>query len=78
MLEVSTKKIEINNFFSERLDSGKLGRVVVKTLIISDNQAFHDLIIKPFDKIGHTIDKKLLSTINKILIDKFSIRSFSY
>ena len=27
---------------------------------------------------GHTIDKKLLSTINKILIDKLSIRSFCY
>ncbi len=28
--------------------------------------------------IGHTIDKKLLSTINKMLIDKLSIRSFCY
>jgi len=27
----------------------ELGRDVVKTLIISDNQAFHGLIIKPFD-----------------------------
>jgi hypothetical protein len=29
-------------------------------------------------QVGHAIDKKLLSTINKILIDKFSIRSFCY
>jgi hypothetical protein len=29
-------------------------------------------------KIGNAIDKKLLSTINKILIDKLSIRSFCY
>ena len=28
--------------------------------------------------IGNVIDKKLLSTINKTLIDKLSIRSFSY
>jgi len=28
--------------------------------------------------LGNTIDKKLLSTINKILIDKLSIRSFCY
>jgi hypothetical protein len=28
---------------------GKPGRDLVKTLIISDNQAFHGLIIKPFD-----------------------------
>ncbi len=28
--------------------------------------------------VGHTIDKELLSTINKILIDKLSIRSFCY
>jgi hypothetical protein len=28
---------------------GKLGRDVVKALIISDNQDFHVLIIKPFD-----------------------------
>ena len=28
--------------------------------------------------VGNTIDKKLLSTINKILIDKLSIRSFCY
>jgi len=27
----------------------KLGRDVVKTLIISDNQGLHGLIIKPFD-----------------------------
>ena len=27
-------------------------------------------------EVGHVIDKKLLSTINKILIDKLSIRSF--
>ena len=30
------------------------------------------------ETIGHDIDKKLLSTINKILIDKLSIRSFCY
>jgi hypothetical protein len=29
-------------------------------------------------KVGNAIDKKLLSTINKILIDKLSIRSFCY
>ncbi len=29
-------------------------------------------------RLGHAIDKKLLSTINKILIDKLSIRSFCY
>jgi hypothetical protein len=28
--------------------------------------------------LGHTIDKHLLLTINKILIDKFSISSFCY
>ena len=28
--------------------------------------------------VGNSIDKKMLSTINKILIDKFSIRSFCY
>jgi hypothetical protein len=28
--------------------------------------------------VGNAIDKKLLSTINKILIDKLSIRSFCY
>ncbi len=28
--------------------------------------------------IGNAIDKKMLSTINKILIDKISIRSFCY
>jgi prolyl-tRNA editing enzyme YbaK/EbsC (Cys-tRNA(Pro) deacylase) len=28
---------------------GKVGRDVVKTLIVSDNQAFHTLIINPFD-----------------------------
>ena len=28
--------------------------------------------------LGNAIDKKLLSTINKILIDKLSIRSFCY
>ncbi len=28
--------------------------------------------------IGNAIDKKFLSTINKVLIDKFSIRSFCY
>ena len=28
---------------------GKVGRDVVKILIISDNQDFHSLIIKPFD-----------------------------
>jgi hypothetical protein len=32
-----------------RRENWKLGRDVVKTLIISDNQAFHGLIIKPFD-----------------------------
>ncbi len=30
-----------------RRENWKLGRDVVKTLIISDNQAFHDLIISP-------------------------------
>jgi hypothetical protein len=28
--------------------------------------------------VGHAIDKKLLSTINKIPVDKLSIRSFCY
>ncbi len=28
--------------------------------------------------LGNAIDKKMLSTINKILIDKISIRSFCY
>jgi hypothetical protein len=36
-------------------------------------------LLKNRDKvIGNAIDKKLLSTINKILIDKLSIRSFCY
>jgi hypothetical protein len=30
------------------------------------------------NRVGNAIDKKLLSTINKILIDKLSIRSFCY
>jgi len=29
-------------------------------------------------RVGHTIHKKLLSTINKILIDNISIRTFCY
>jgi hypothetical protein len=29
-------------------------------------------------RVGHTIDRKLLSTINKILFDKLSVRSFCY
>jgi hypothetical protein len=29
-------------------------------------------------EVGNAIDKKLLSTINKILIDKLSMRSFCY
>ena len=32
----------------------------------------------PHPLLGHAIDKKLLSTINKTLIDKISIRSFCY
>jgi hypothetical protein len=32
-----------------RRENWKLGKDVVKTLIISDNQVFHDLIIKVFD-----------------------------
>jgi len=35
---------------------------VVKTLIISDNQGFQDLIIKPFD--NQTVSLRLLSRIS--------------
>jgi hypothetical protein len=34
--------------------------------------------LEPVPVIGNAIDKKLLSTINKILIDKISIRSLCY
>jgi hypothetical protein len=41
---------------------GKLGSDVVKTLIISDNQGFHSLIIKPFD--NQTVSLPSLSRIS--------------
>jgi hypothetical protein len=43
---------------------GKLGRDVVKTLIISDNQTFHGLIIRPFD--NQTVSLPWLSRISDI------------
>ena len=45
----NTYTISFPLFSSRFLRYNKLGRDVVKTLIISDNQAFYGLIIKPFD-----------------------------
>ena len=38
----------------------------------------YSLHIQHSIQVGNAIDKKLLSTINKISIDKLSIRSFCY
>jgi hypothetical protein len=46
--ERTTMRIQVLGPVNRR-ESWKLGRDVVKTLIISDNQTFHDLMIKSFD-----------------------------
>jgi hypothetical protein len=48
-------------------------QLVSKQKNVSANSLAHSLC-----QLGYVIDKKMLSTINKILIDKISTRSFCY
>jgi hypothetical protein len=59
-------------------DSGGLCAFLGGVDDIGDGKRRHHRLWSWRCVLGNAIDKKLLSTINKILIDKLSIRSFCY
>ena len=61
----------------QRLHRTHLHRSTTKLSQAHTNKDLTSFTHRP-KTVGNAIDKKLLSTINKILIDKLSIRSFCY
>ena len=57
-----------------RRENWKLGRDVVKSLIISDNQAFHGLIIKPFDNQTVSLVNPYLDYHESVILQKTRLK----
>jgi hypothetical protein len=57
-----------------RRENWKLGKDVVKTFIISDNQVFHDLIIKVFDNQTVPLPVMNLDYHESVILQKTNLK----